>query len=87
MSFHCSVCNQDVSGDLVNVTDHTERHIVDLIKHDHPNWVEQNGVCQKCLDYYRSEINGSIFKDAPCAIRMRKVRKLSDWFNGLFAKE
>lgn len=86
MSFHCSVCNQDVSGDLVNVTSHTEVHIVDLIKHDHPQWVEANGVCQKCLDYYRAEISGSIFKDAPCALRIRRFNKFSHWLKGLFVK-
>ena len=51
---------------------------VDLIRHDHPDWAQGDGVCQKCIDFYRAEINGSIFKDAPCALRLRKIR----WFWG-----
>ena len=53
---------------------HTEDHIVDLVKHDHPDWVESNGMCQKCLQYYEDEIKGSVFKDAACALRQRKAK-------------
>ncbi len=74
MAYQCSVCKQKVEGDLIYFKDHTEKHIVDLVKHDHPEWTEKNGVCKQCYDYYRGEIEGSIFKDAPCAIRLRGIR-------------
>ena len=75
MQYSCSVCQQKVSGDLIKFKDHTERHIADLIKHDHPEWKEEGGVCSQCLEYYRAEIQGSIFKDAPCALRIRGIKK------------
>ena len=74
MNYLCSVCNQKVSADLMVYKMHTENHIVDLVKHDHPNWIESNGLCQKCLKYYEEEIKGSTFKDADCALRQRKVK-------------
>ncbi len=74
MVYHCSVCDQKVDGDMLIYMDHTEKHVIDLIKHDHPEWVEKDGLCVKCAEYYRQEIKGSIFKDAPCALRLRKGR-------------
>ena len=50
--------------------DHTDRHIIDLVKHDHPEWVDKEGLCPQCAAYYRSEIEGSFFKDAPCALSL-----------------
>lgn len=53
------MCKQKVAGGLVPLTEHTERHIVDLIKIKHPEWIEDNGVCKKCLDYYKQQLKGS----------------------------
>jgi hypothetical protein len=79
MDYKCSVCNQKVDGDLMVFKFHTESHIVDLVKHDHPSWVEKDGVCEKCLEYYQNEIRGSVFKDAACALRQRKIKNI--WSN------
>lgn len=76
MNYKCHLCEQTVDEGLVAFQEHTDRHIVNLIKHDHPQWVEQDGACRKCYEYYKAEINGSIFHDAPCAIRMRWYRKI-----------
>lgn len=84
MSYTCSLCREKIEGDLIQLQGHTDKHIVDLIKHDHPEWVEGDGVCQKCVEYYRSEIEGSPFKDAPCAIRQRKIRGVGDFFKKMF---
>ena len=74
MEYRCAVCGTRVSGDMIIYMDHTEKHIIDLVKHDHPDWVEKNGVCQKCFEYYKAELKGAPFGDAPCALRMRTVR-------------
>jgi len=75
MNYTCALCKQPAGDTLIKFQDHTDRHIVDLIKHDHPNWTEKDGACQKCYDYYKAEINGGIFKDAPCALRNRGIKK------------
>lgn len=74
MDYTCGVCGQKVGADLMVFTFHTENHIVDLVKYDHPGWVEKDGICKKCLEYYKQEIEGSTFKDAACAIRQRKAK-------------
>jgi len=86
MEYQCSVCGQKVSGDMLVYREHTEKHIVDLVKHDHPDWVEASGLCQKCVEYYRAELKGSIFKDAPCALRIRKVKKFLSILRNIFKK-
>ncbi|MGE0266983.1 MAG: hypothetical protein AB7S78_00825 [Candidatus Omnitrophota bacterium] len=86
MPYTCSVCNQTVSGDLVYFKEHTDRHIIDLVKHDHPDWVDTNGLCPQCVEYYRSEINGSIFKDAACALRIRRTKSFFGQITNFFRR-
>ncbi len=76
MEYQCPACSAVVNGDLIAYVDHTEKHIVDLLKHDHPEWAQEDGVCQKCLDYYRAELHGSVFKDAACVLRQRKIKSV-----------
>jgi len=56
--YHCSVCGKAVSNDLEILIEHTEEHIVDIIKKKHPEWIEKDGVCQKCVEYYRKQLKG-----------------------------
>ncbi len=82
--YQCDLCGQKVSGDMIVYVDHTQKHVIDLVKYDHPEWVETSGVCRKCLEYYQNEIKGSIFKDADCALRIRKTKNIFSWIAGLF---
>ncbi|MFC1699760.1 hypothetical protein ACFL1I_07390 [Candidatus Omnitrophota bacterium] len=56
MDFLCPTCNQTMSYELKMVLEHTDRHIVEAIKKKHPHWVEQDGLCEKCYQHYRSQI-------------------------------
>jgi len=86
MEYQCGVCGQKVGGDMMVYREHTEKHIVDLVKHDHPDWVEQNGMCRKCIDYYRAELTGSVFKDAACVKRSRAIKKFFSKILNVFKK-
>lgn len=63
MEYICSVCKKRISGGLVALQDHTDEHIIDLLKADHPDWVEADGICQKCLDHYRGQLRGMATAD------------------------
>lgn len=56
LSYACSVCGSKVERDLLVYMEHTEAHIVGEIKKKHPEWVEKDGVCKRCLEYYRKEM-------------------------------
>lgn len=86
MTYTCGVCSRQIEGDVLTLQDHTDKHIIDLVKHDHPDWVDEDGMCRQCYDYYKGEINGSIFKDAPCAIRIRKSKRFLSWVKNIFKK-
>ena len=58
MEYKCSVCSDQVKGDLLVFINHTEGHIVDEIKAKHPEWVEADGICQKCVDYFKGQMKG-----------------------------
>ena len=59
MEYKCSVCSESIDGDLLVYVDHTEQHIMDEIKLNHPDWVENDGICQKCVDYYKKQMKGN----------------------------
>jgi hypothetical protein len=58
MGYKCSACNEDIDSDLLVYIKHTEKHIVDEIKLSHPEWVEDDGICRKCVDYFKGQIKG-----------------------------
>ena len=39
MDYVCPVCGEVVTGQLTVYIRHTEGHIIDIVKQDHPEWV------------------------------------------------
>lgn len=58
MVYKCHVCQKNFDGDLMVFRNHIEDHIVDVVKTDFPHWVEKDGMCRKCLEYYQGQIKG-----------------------------
>ena len=85
MEYTCSACNRKIAGDMMVYLEHTDAHIIELVKHDHPGWVEKDGVCQQCVEYYRKELQGGFFGDVPCALRNRKIKSVVSAFKNLFS--
>lgn len=83
MQYKCSLCGRKVDGDLAVFVDHTETHVIDEIKAKHPDWVEENGMCQQCLDYYKGELKGKPFADFQCKERRRIGKKFLKTDNSL----
>ena len=52
--YTCELCDAQVERDLLVFTGHMEKHIVEAIKKQHPDWAEKDGMCSKCLEYYRN---------------------------------
>ena len=84
MEYQCSACGTKVGADMLVYRDHINQHIVDLLKADHPNWIEKDGVCKKCLEYYESELKGSVFHDAPYVMRQSKIKNFFEKISGVF---
>jgi len=59
MEYTCGVCGKKVGQDLIIFKDHTDAHIIDAVKRDHPEWVDDKGICQKCVSFYQQELKGS----------------------------
>ena len=76
MQYQCGVCGHKVNGDMLVYTQHTETHIVDVIKADHPEWVESSGLCSQCLAYYKGELKGiaGFMHPTRCAQRRARAR-------------
>lgn len=37
-----------------NQNEAVKKFLLDTIRHEHPDWVEENGECTKCNEYYES---------------------------------
>lgn len=58
MEYICGVCGERLNRDLLGFKKHTEEHIVEIVKKDNPQWVEESGICPKCLEYYQKQLKG-----------------------------
>ena len=84
MEYLCSACGAKVNADMLVYREHVNKHVIDLIKTDHPDWVEHDGVCRKCVEYYESELKGSVFHDAACVKRQWKIKKIFEKISSVF---
>ena len=46
----CPLCNHATDS----VEHIMEEMLLKIIREEHPEWVEQNGLCPKCVAYYRN---------------------------------
>ena len=54
--FVCPICKAELPREALIDIAHTEKHIVEAIKKSHPKWAEASGVCKKCYEYYKSQM-------------------------------
>jgi hypothetical protein len=49
----CPICKAMVEDDMVRLCQEAEDWIVGSIRRAHPEWVQKDGSCAKCMDYYK----------------------------------
>ena len=50
----CSLCGSSVPKESFYAHRKMEKAIIDLIKKKNPKWVETDGSCVRCYEYYRT---------------------------------
>lgn len=53
MQKKCPICNRLVEENIVNLCRDAEDWILQSIKRAHPDWIERDGTCSRCLNYYK----------------------------------
>ena|SRR5437867_3413100 len=61
-TFRCPICGETVKAGEIRA--HAARDderfreglVIARIKQDHPEWVEADGACERCLDHYRQMV-------------------------------
>lgn len=56
MDFICPTCGEAMERDILNIKEHTEKHIIDEIKREHPDWASEDGICKKCFIHYKEQM-------------------------------
>ncbi|RME55861.1 MAG: hypothetical protein D6795_02420 [Deltaproteobacteria bacterium] len=54
--FICPVCERAVDDVIIPFHKNVERQILALIQRHNPRWVEPDGSCPKCIEYYKALI-------------------------------
>jgi serine protease AprX len=52
----CPLCNDPVDELLYRFHINSEKAVIDKIKANNPGWIETDGICSRCIDYYNIEI-------------------------------
>ncbi|MEO8147510.1 MAG: S8 family serine peptidase [Bacteroidia bacterium] len=62
----CPLCKDKVSQLVFQYHVESERNVLEKIKYGNPGWVEKNGACSRCIDYYEIKIDrlGGIIPEA-----------------------
>lgn len=50
---YCPLCNKVMEEPIVDVCTEAYRYVIERIKDDHPDWVEEDGACPKCWEFYK----------------------------------
>ncbi|RMG51917.1 MAG: hypothetical protein D6723_09720 [Acidobacteria bacterium] len=48
----CTICGRTISDRELHEA--LENHIIDAIGQEHPEWIESDGACSRCVEHYRS---------------------------------
>lgn len=49
----CPVCKKETNASMVDICTSAYKYIINRIKTDHPEWVEKDGACPRCIEYYK----------------------------------
>ncbi|HRZ40664.1 MAG TPA: hypothetical protein P5246_06620 [Candidatus Omnitrophota bacterium] len=58
MAYTCPLCRKTCDKGLKEYVDHVESEIVEIIKQEHPEWIEKNNMCPKCYEYFKAQLRG-----------------------------
>ena len=48
----CPICKRENDEGTVDLCSAAYKYVIEKIRRDHPKWVEKDGACPKCLEYY-----------------------------------
>jgi hypothetical protein len=50
-------CGKELPREPQFIIPHTEQHIIDIIKANHPDWGDAGGMCKQYYEYYKRQLN------------------------------
>ena len=54
--YQCPVCSEEMAREITTFLEHTNQHIYDVVKDNHPEWVSEDGSCDDCERYYQAAL-------------------------------
>ncbi len=52
----CPLCKEGVEKLLYRYHIESERHVIERIKKENPQWTESDGICNRCIDHYHVQV-------------------------------
>lgn len=57
--YTCPTCGEKMERDLLLFMNHTDQHVIEELKKQHPSWITQDGFCLQCLEYFKKAMGKS----------------------------
>ncbi len=54
----CPLCGEGIPADRLESHLSLEGDLIELVKQEHPEWVEADGLCPKCIEHIRVSMPG-----------------------------
>ncbi|MBP7216340.1 MAG: hypothetical protein KBA46_03540 [Candidatus Omnitrophica bacterium] len=48
----CPICKKHEHAIVVSICNEAKEYVLKRIRLDHPEWIEKDGLCTRCKDYY-----------------------------------
>jgi len=49
----CPVCKKETDANMIDICNSAYKYVMERIKARHPEWLEKDGACPKCVEYYK----------------------------------
>ena len=49
----CPLCKREVDENIIILHTIKDKMIIDAVKQKNPHWVEDDGSCPRCIEYYK----------------------------------
>ncbi len=50
----CPICRREIGRKSEIVLPKLERWLIRVINKDNPDWIEEKGICPRCMEFYRA---------------------------------
>lgn len=68
LEYECPICSQKIPKNLTLFLEHGKQHVISSIRQAHPEWVDQDGLCIKCVVHYEEAMQAGVVESCDISV-------------------